>query len=242
MALLISCQVGLFPNIKLERQLIYFSLKIKICRISVQSRAKFWFFNLGLVGWMGPASTWQLLASVSWGGIGWNQIVMFSLSQAIVALYVIESHSASYISAANKGCLTHTLCLLVLIIIMGIALAFGIAMHQLNTMPSCRMWCSACSIRHVVLGGNLLVCPGMVIVEFPGIQIGCCLLPIVTWPINPSFLRKDHLTFFSEVSRSPGGRLDVLISLVINRLHSKIKLFWNLSIMETDKAAGIGVD
>ena len=63
-------------------------------------------------------------------------------------------------------------------------------------MPSSRLWCSACSTRHVILGGNLLVHPGMVIVEFPGMQIGCCLVPIVTWAINPSFLIKDGWTFF----------------------------------------------
>ena len=65
--------------------------------------------------------------------------------------------------------------------------------------------------RHVILGGNLLVHPRIVIVEFLGMEIGCCLLPIVTWPISPSFLRKDGWTFFSQVSQFTGGRLDVLI-------------------------------
>ena len=53
---------------------------------------------------------------------------------------------------------------------------------------------------HVTLGGNLLVCPGMVMVELLGMQIGCCLVLIVTWHINQSFLIKDGGTFFSQVS------------------------------------------
>ena len=80
---------------------------------------------------------------------------------------------------------------------MGMALAFGIAVHWLSTMPSGKLWCSACSTEHVVLGGNLLVCPGTVIVEFLGMQIGLSLLPLVTWSINPSFLRKDGWTFLA---------------------------------------------
>ena len=65
-------------------------------------------------------------------------------------------------------------------------------------MLSGRLWCSACSTWHVTLGCNLLVHPSMVIVEFPGMQIGCCLVPIVTWPINPSFLIKDAWTFLAK--------------------------------------------
>ena len=86
--------------------------------------------------------------------------------------------------------------MLVLIIIMGIVPAFGIARHQLITMSSGRLWCSTCSSGHVILGSNLLVHPTIVMVEFPKLQIGCCLLPIVTWPISPSFLRKDGWTSF----------------------------------------------
>ena len=36
-----------------------------------------------------------------------------------------------------------------------------------------------------------MVHSGIVMVELPGMKIGCCLLPIVTWHINPSFLIKD---------------------------------------------------
>ena len=75
------------------------------------------------------------------------------------------------------------------------ALAFGIATHWLTTLPCGEIQCSACSTRHVVLVGNLLVCPRIVIAEFLRIQIGCCLLPIVTWPISPSFLMKDGWIF-----------------------------------------------
>ena len=121
---------------------------------------------------------------------------MFSPFQSIVAIYSNWLHYASYNSSANNGCLTHTLNLFVLTNMMGKALAFGIATHQLTTMPSSTLWFSTCSTRHVVPGGNLLEHPRIVIVEFPGIQIGCCLLPIVTWHMNPSFLRKDGWTLF----------------------------------------------
>ena len=49
----------------------------------------------------------------------------------------------------------------------------------------------------MILGGTLLVHPGIVIVELPGMQIGCCLFPIVTWPINLSLPIKDGQAFFS---------------------------------------------
>ena len=148
------------------------------------------FSILGLMSWVGPASTWQLLVSISCGGTGWNLIEMLSPSWSIVALYSFSVHSASYNSAANKGCLIHTLYLLVLIIITGIVLAFGIATCQLITMPSGILWCSASSTRHVILGAKLLVHPRIVMVELPGMQIGCCLVPIFTWSISPSFLLK----------------------------------------------------
>ena len=100
--------------------------------------------------------------------------------------------------AARKGCLINTLYLLVFIIITGMVLAFGIAAHQFIIMPSGRLWCSACSTRHVTLDGNLLVCPSIVIVESPRMQIGCCLVPIVAWHISPSFLIKDGWTFLAK--------------------------------------------
>ena len=49
----------------------------------------------------------------------------------------------------------------------------------------------------MILGGTLLVHPGIIIVELLGIQIGCCLFPTVTWPINPSLPIKDGKAFFS---------------------------------------------
>ena len=78
---------------------------------------------------------------------------------------------------------------------MGMALAFGIPMHCLTTIPSGKLWCSTYSTRHVVLGGYLLVHPRIMIAEFLGIQIGSCLLPIIAWPISMSFLRKDGWVF-----------------------------------------------
>ena len=79
---------------------------------------------------------------------------------------------------------------------MGIALAFEISMYWLTTMPSGKLRYSTCYIKHVVLGGNLLMHPRIVIAEFLGIQIGCCLLPTVTWPISPSFLMKGGMKLF----------------------------------------------
>ena len=49
-----------------------------------------------------------------------------------------------------------------------------------------------------MLGGNLLVCPRIVMVELLGMQIAQCLVPIVTWPINPSFPRIDGWTFLAK--------------------------------------------
>ena len=119
------------------------SFLIKICGIDVWSNSGF--SISGLVGWMGHVSTSQLLVLISWGGTGWNPVEISSPFQSMVALYSISLHSTSNSLAANKGCLTHTLYLLVLIIITGIVLAFGIAMHQLITMPSSILWCSTWS-------------------------------------------------------------------------------------------------
>ena len=176
--------------------------KIKLCRISVQSRAKLCFFNFGdyWIKWVlpPPDSYWCQLAGEEQVG---TPLKCCYLPWFIFTLYSISSHSASNNSAAKKGCLIHTLYLLVFIIITGMVLAFGMAIHWLITMPSGRLWCFACSTRHVTLDGNLLVHPSIVIVEFPGMQIGCCLVPIVTWPIIPSFLIKDGWTFFSQVNQ-----------------------------------------
>ena len=50
----------------------------------------------------------------------------------------------------------------------------------------------------MILGGNLLVLTRIVTVELVGMQIGCCLVPIVTWPINPSFLIIDGQAFLAK--------------------------------------------
>ena len=94
--------------------------------------------------------------------------------------------------------------------ITGIDLAFGVATYLFITMPGGRLWCSACSTRHVILDGNLLVCPGIVIVELPGMQIGCYLVPIVTWPISPSLPIKDGWAFFLVMSADFLGDLSFL--------------------------------
>ena len=52
--------------------------------------------------------------------------------------------------------------------------------------------------------------PEIVIVELLDVQIGCCLLPIVTWPINPSLPIKDGLAFFLVKSANFLGDLSFL--------------------------------
>ena len=41
-------------------------------------------------------------------------------------------------------------------------------------------------------------------VELLGMQIGCCLVPIITWPINQSFPIKDGWTFLSKLANLQG--------------------------------------
>ena len=74
----------------------------------------------------------------------------------------------------------------------------------------------------------------MVMVEFQGMQIGCCLVPIVTWPINPSLPIKDVWAFFSQVSQFFSGYI-IFVCLMINRSHSIIMIFCNLSIVVQTK-------
>ena len=62
----------------------------------------------------------------------------------------------------------------------------------------------------MILDGNLLVCPRIVIVELPGMQIGCCLVPIVTWPISPSLPIKDGWAYFLDNSANFLGDLSSL--------------------------------
>ena len=65
------------------------------------------FSILGLLDWMGLASTWLLLVSISWEGTGWNPTEMLLPSWFIFVLYPISSHSTSNNLAANKGCLIY---------------------------------------------------------------------------------------------------------------------------------------
>ena len=58
---------------------------------------------LGLSGWMGPASIWQLLMSIRWGGTAWKPTKVLLPSWFIFGLHSISSHSAWNNSAANKG-------------------------------------------------------------------------------------------------------------------------------------------
>ena len=62
----------------------------------------------------------------------------------------------------------------------------------------------------MILDGNLLVHPGIVIVQLLDIQIGCCLVPIVTWPINSSLPIKDGQTLFLDSSADFLGDLSFL--------------------------------
>ena len=204
MTLLLLHKLASFPMFNWKGSQSNSSLKLKFAELVSGLGPHSGLSTLGLSGWMGHASTWQLLVSISCGGTGWNPTEMLSPSQFIIALHFISLHSASNSLAANKGFLILTLYLLVFMMITGMFLAFGIVTHWLITMPSGRLWCSACSTRHVILGGNLLVHPGIVIIEFLGMQIGCWLSPFIAWPINPSFLIKDGWTFFSQVSQFLG--------------------------------------
>ena len=82
----------------------------------------------------------------------------------------------------------------------------------------------------MILDGNLMVHPGIVIVAFLGMQIGC-LLPIVTWPISKSLPIKDgQAFFFSYVSQFFRGFV-LSVCLMLNRLHSIVMIFCSLSII-----------
>ena len=109
---------------------------------------------------------------------------LFSLSHLTVALYSSWLHSALYNLAVNKGTSPTHLSLVEFINMMDMVLAYGIAMHQLTTMSSGKLWCSTCSTRDVASGSSWLVSPRLVMAEFPGIQIGCCLFLSVTRPIS----------------------------------------------------------
>ena len=62
----------------------------------------------------------------------------------------------------------------------------------------------------MILDGNLLVHPVIVIVAFLGMQIGCCLLPTVTWAISPSLPIKDGQAFCLVMSANFLGDLSFM--------------------------------
>ena len=111
-------------------------------------------------------------------------------STSISAQYSTVSNSA-----ASKGCHNQAFCLVVLINITGMDLDFTVATHLFTTIPWGRLWCSACSTRHTALGWTL-VCPSTVITEFPGMQIGLFLDPIVTHLMCPVTSSKFCWSFF----------------------------------------------
>ena len=196
MALLISWKLSSFLIFNLKGSCSTSVWKSNSAQPVFCLRPNFGYSILGSVDWMGPASTWWLLMLTIVWDTDWNPILMLPSSWPIVVLYSIWSHSTWYNSAAKMGCLIHSLNLLVLTKIMGMTLALGIAMHLLTMMPNGKLLCSAYSTRNMVLCGNSLVHPGVVIAEFLGIPVDCCLLPIVTWPISPSLLIKCGQAFF----------------------------------------------
>ena len=116
------------------------------------------------------------------GTTGRNDILTSSPLISISALCSTGWYSAVYNSVANKSYHNQIFHLVVLINITGMDLALTLATHLFTTMPRGRLWCSACSTRHTVLGWILLVCPSTVMTEFLGMQIGFYLQPIVTCP------------------------------------------------------------
>ena len=62
----------------------------------------------------------------------------------------------------------------------------------------------------MILDGNLLVHPRIVVVELTGMQIGCYLVPIATRPISPSLPIKDGQAIFLDNSANFQGDLSFL--------------------------------
>ena len=120
-------------------------------------------------------SDWALMVS---GATGRNDISMLSPFLTLCSTWWYSTVNSL---VANKGCCNQTFCLVVLIRIIGTALAFVLAKHLFTMMPRGRLWCSACSSRHVTFDGILSVCPRMVITE----SLGCKqdFSKIQLWPV-----------------------------------------------------------
>ena len=142
-------------------------------------------------------STWTLMLL---GTTGRNDTFTTSPLTSISAWYSSGWYSTVYNSAANKGYCNQTFCLVVLINITGTDLDFTLATHLFMTIPWSRLWCSACSTRHTALGCILVVCPGTVMTEFPGMHIGFFLEPIATCPVCPVTSSKFCQSFFIRSS------------------------------------------
>ena len=126
------------------------------------------------------------------------------VSLTILALSPIWWQSTINNSVINKGCHVQIFCLVMLIRMIGTALALTVATHLLTLMLRCRLWCSACSTRYVILDGTLVVCPWTVMTEFLGIQTGFFFDPIVTCPIHSFSVLKFHQSFSDRSSSSLG--------------------------------------
>ena len=74
-------------------------------------------------------------------------------------------------------------CLVVLIWIIGTDLVLVMATHLFTIMHRDRLWCSACSNRHVTFDGILFLCPDTVMTELLGRQTGCFFDLTVICPI-----------------------------------------------------------
>ena len=139
--------------------------------------------------------------------------------------------STVYNSLANKGCYNQIFCLVALINILGMDLTLVLVMHLFTIMPRRRLWCSACSTRHVTTSdGILFVHLSTVMTEFLGMQTGFFFDPIVTCPVCLVLLPKFCWSFFKTNDLSLGDLLVQIAGRVLvdtpNPLPSLVSEWW----------------
>ena len=110
--------------------------------------------------------------------------------------YSQEWHSTSECSAASRGCQIWMFSEFILTKITGTDLALGCAKHLFTIIPKGKLEWAACSTKQVTPCRVLFVAPGTVMVEFPGMHSGSCLLLTITLPIKPSLLLEIVWVFY----------------------------------------------
>ena len=68
----------------------------------------------------------------------------------------------------------------------GTDFTLGCAKHLFTIIPKGKLEWAASSMKQVT--PFYFIAPGTVMVEFPGMHSGSCLLPTITFPIKPSLL------------------------------------------------------